>query len=423
MVSSFMNFMFKNYIIAILILFISAKVQAEPSNIYPLIEEYHNYSEILPELRYIESLNPDICRIDIIGYSSNEHLPIYALKISHNAIFDEDYDPNLLFCGQHQSEEVLGVEIVLENAERLVLNYKHNDFITDIVNTYELWFVPTVNPEGFRIVSNGLSSTKRKNNTDTNWNGVPEIEDDGVDLNKNYPFNWQYDDISEPDYRYYKGYQACSQTEVQTMMKFFDERKFAAAIFYHSSQTGNQSERIFYPWKWDYEFSPDYYTMHDIAERIADKLPRDYLPGNYEVHNMNNNKKGYARDYIYSRFNTYAFTIETGGNTSEGISIIHPGSEFLNKIKEKHYQAFLEFLKQCREHLFYGYVENYNPDKETKISIVEKPDLSPIIPNSEGYFFRLLPKRNLPYNFIIDKTIHKVYFSDNLRQYEFKLKE
>lgn len=307
-----MNFMRRIIVITALIMLITECIYSVPKNVYPLIDEYHTYSEILPELQYIESLNPDICRIDIIGYSSNEQLPLYALKVSHNAIFDEDYDPDILFCGQHQSEEVLGVEIVLENAKRLVLNYKRNKFITDVIDTYELWFIPTVNPEGLRIVTSGLDNTKRKNNTDTNWNGIFEIDVDGVDLNKNYPFNWHCDEVTEPEYRYFKGYQSCSQLETQAMMNFFDERRFVASVFYHSSQTGNQSERIFYPWQWDYELSPDYYTLQSIAEKVAQKLPRDYLPGNYEVHNLNNNKKGYARDYIYSRFNTFALTIESG---------------------------------------------------------------------------------------------------------------
>ncbi len=413
----------RNIIITAVVVLVSLHLSAAPHNVYPLIDEYHTYSEIHPELQYIESLNPDICKIDIIGYSSNEHLPLYALKISHNAIFDEEYDPDILFCGQYQSEEVLGVEIVLENAERLVLNYKRDKFITDIIDTYELWFVPTVNPEGLRIVTSGTNNRKRKNNTDTNWNGIYEDDIDGVDLNKNYPFNWKQDDVTNPEYRYYKGYQSCSQLETQAMMKLFDERKFVAAVFYHSSQTGNQSERIFYPWQWDYEISPDYYTLQHIAGRISEYLPRDYLPGNYEVHDLNNHKRGYARDYIYSRFNTFAITIETGGNTPEGESIIHPGLEVLNSIKEKHYLAFLEFLRQCNDHLFYGYIENQKPENNTKIRIVEKQGLSPITPGPDGYFFRLLEKRNIPYNFIIDKTIHKVYFSDNSKQYTFKLKE
>ena len=51
--------------------------------------------------------------IDTIGYSSQENIPIIAIKISDNASIKED-EPRVLFVGQVHAEEILGVEIVLD---------------------------------------------------------------------------------------------------------------------------------------------------------------------------------------------------------------------------------------------------------------------------------------------------------------------
>jgi hypothetical protein len=75
----------------------------------------------------------------------------------------------------------------------------------------EIWIVPTYNPEGLNVVHNGLDVSYRKNKHDFSPtgptpNGVfdydPAIGNDidGVDLNRNYDFNWVLGDtFMEPD--------------------------------------------------------------------------------------------------------------------------------------------------------------------------------------------------------------------------------
>ena len=71
----------------------------------------------------------------------------------------------------------------------------------------ELWIIPTYNPEGLRVVHGYFEDgneiqdvTYRKNKRDTNNNNIFDYENgiggdtDGVDLNRNYDFNWIFGD-------------------------------------------------------------------------------------------------------------------------------------------------------------------------------------------------------------------------------------
>ncbi len=84
-------------------------------NAQALDERYHSFLEIesfLDSLTQVYDVNSEF-RVYHLGYSGQEELPIYAVKISDNVEFKED-EPRVLFVGQLHAEEVLGVEAVLE---------------------------------------------------------------------------------------------------------------------------------------------------------------------------------------------------------------------------------------------------------------------------------------------------------------------
>ena len=94
----------KNLLILISILVLS------PINGQGLDERYHSVVEIntlLDSLDQLEELNGWF-RVDTIGFSTQEQIPILAVKISDNVNLKED-EPQVLFVGQVHAEEVLGV--------------------------------------------------------------------------------------------------------------------------------------------------------------------------------------------------------------------------------------------------------------------------------------------------------------------------
>ena len=64
------------------------------------------------------------------------------------------------------------------------------DWITDLVNNYEIWIVPLINPDGYVYDREDPSRFWRKNLRDNNNDNILD-SCDGVDLNRNYPLGWK----------------------------------------------------------------------------------------------------------------------------------------------------------------------------------------------------------------------------------------
>jgi hypothetical protein len=376
---------------------------SQAGNAWPLPDYYHNLNKIWHEIRDLDSKYPDLIHWEILGTTDHDHLPIYAVKLSVNAEVQRDSIPAVLFVGQHHGEEIIGVEIVMNEMNQLLSNFGKDPFITSILENNEVWFVPTVNPEGYNFVSRSYYPTRRKNNTDTNWNGLLDLFEggDGVDLNKSYDFNWENDAGTDPEEYYYKGPTSASEAETVAMQNFFKRERFQYAIMYHSSITGNFGEHIYFPWNWSGQKSPDYNDMKEIALDFAKKLPRDYRQGNYIVHTGSTSPIGFARDYIYANYGTYSYDVECGGINKDGNSIVRPIKPMYDVIIDKHYNAFLEFFKEIQDDTFRGRLldKEGNPVADASIIYPTRHSIyqRAIKTNASGYFFKYLIANDLPF--------------------------
>jgi hypothetical protein len=411
-------------------------------NQYPLDSSYHRPEDILPSLEEITAMNPGLVSWEIIGESSNEKLPIYALRISNPETGIADSKPSVLFHGQHHSEEPIGVELVFYLSRSLLSDYSTDYLITYLVDNYNLWFIPTINPEGFEIVNRGINRLKRKNITDYSFFSSLFWEREsgrdyslwfqdqkGVDLNRNYPFNWENDQDNFPASPYFKGFEPASQNEIRAMIDFSADNHFQLALFYHSSVSGSYSERIFFPWRWGHELSPDYFEMLYLAEYLARYLPRTYEEGQYIVHHYNTSKRGFARDYIYSQHRTMAMLIEVGGNSPYGEGIVNPSNEVLQIIKRNHTKAVLKLLEEYDKNLLIGRVVDKEglalPGKRVEFKGRSSTTVKPIITNDEGYFFCYLPPDTQSYTLTIggNHEFTVIRESEAREEYTFRLSE
>ena len=206
-----------------------------------------------------------------------------------------------------------------------------------IENT-ELWIIPTHNPEGLLTVHGDVIGSEwiqdewyRKNKSDINSNNVfdyvygPGNDSDGVDLNRNYDFNWIFgDDEYELDYGcssnpsyisnydYYRGKHPFSESEIQAIRDFAIEKQFLLSIAYHSSRSGCVSEKVIYPWKWTEDKpSPDFEVADKLGRDIAAFIPTQdgistYLPSG------SISRRGNAHDWFYSQTGCIQYLIEAG---------------------------------------------------------------------------------------------------------------
>ena len=314
----------------------------------PLHERYHTYEEIQEQLEEwndefgdSENIYPGsgiIYHLEELGTSTEDGLPFWAVKLSYNADIDED-EPKFLFLGQCHAEEILGVEITMEMINKFLhpSPQYHLQNMQAILQSSEVWVVPTYNPEGLTVVhgdsvdGNWLQDISyRKNKRDVNLNGIFDFDNtaeagndsDGVDLNRNYNFNWIFGDGAwvedygnyQSHFDYYRGESPFSENETQIIRDFALEKKFMLSIAYHSSRSGNVSEQIIFPWMWNGgKSSPDYPVISSLAMGISNLIPTETGVefSNY-ITVAGVSRKGNAHDWFYTETGCIQFLIEVG---------------------------------------------------------------------------------------------------------------
>lgn len=305
-------------------------------NAFPLDPLYPRHDSLLRDLNTISQGHPGLVKHRIIGFSSAEHLPIYAIELGKGP-------RQILIIGQHHGDEVLGVALSMYTANSMTQNYADDKRIKDLLDDFTLWIVPTINPEGWRMVSSGLTKNKRKNNRDTDQNKKVDITTDGVDLNRNYPVFWDMDGETNTFSSYFKGSAPASESEVQSIISLGRKQRFELAIFYHSSASGALNETIFLP-AVEYPDST-FQALQEHAELYASAVPRDYTKGSYILHRGSTSRVGNARNFFYHSLGVPAMLIEVGGVDRDGKSIIHPPARMLKRIQKRHYAAILKLLE------------------------------------------------------------------------------
>ncbi|MEN6444760.1 MAG: M14 family metallopeptidase [Candidatus Cloacimonas sp.] len=302
---------------------------------YPLDTKYIKFDELNTELDKIVQINPALAEKRIIGFTETENLPIYALQLGN-----KNASEAILVIGQHHGEEVIGINVAFALAETLLNGFPNNEKQKNLLSHYQIWIIPTLNPEGFRIVSSGMLRTKRKNNRDTNRNNKLDLRTDGVDLNRNYPIFWDMDSETDINSPYYKGSEPASENEIKAIIELAQQHNYILAIFLHSSISGASSEKIYLPARGN--DSVLFKKTLALANTYANATPKDYWNGNYEVFDGPTSEVGNARNFFFYRMKTPAFLVEIGGKNKRGLSIIHPANKKLTTIVDKNVNALLK---------------------------------------------------------------------------------
>ena len=302
-------------------------------NAYALPSWYHTYDEITTELFQLEAQYPTLAKVYNIGHTQNDNMPIYAMKISDNVELEET-EPAVLFIGQVHAEEVLGVQVTMSNINEILANRlmsPYNFWIAQL----EMWFIPTLNPEGHKVVTDGLDLTYRKNKRDTNNNGIfdysPNVgyDIDGVDINRNFAFNWCHGDTlwqpgTQEQYDYYRGEAPMSESEVQALAAFAKVQKPVYAIIWHSSRNPNSGlfEKLFYPVNYlGVRPAPDLALSAQIGTGVAGQIIKEDGTGPY-VALAAEGRKGGTNDWLYQQLGTIALVIECGTNNLQPDSLL-----------------------------------------------------------------------------------------------------
>jgi len=291
--------------------------------------EYTRYADALQTMTDLAASNPLICKLDTMGYSTRDSIPMLRLKISDYVDIDED-EPAVFYCGGVHADEVLGVEVVMNFMQDIVRLYNMEDpDITGYVHNLEIYCVPFINPEGHLEVESG-NTIWRKNKCDNDNNGIFDIHD-GVDNNRNYDFGWSIDNgvgSTTPESLMYKGTAPFTQTENTAMADFAWRYRPVVALDYHSPTYGRPNV-AYYPWYWygnvgGHGMSPDEPLMQSICQSytsLITAIPDDSGNGTYTARRALVNK-GDFKTYFYGIFGTAAFSVEVSDTTIQDPALL-----------------------------------------------------------------------------------------------------
>lgn len=256
---------------------------------------YYTYQEAMDRLDSLHTAFPQIVGQKINIGCSWEQREIWAIKVSDNPEINET-EPAVLYSGVIHAREPIGASICIDLIRYLCQHYNEPE-IKFIVDNCELWFTPILNPDGYVYNETYLGGLWRKNR---------RPEPGQVDLNRNFPFKWGYDNCGSspnPVSEIYRGPNAASEPETQALIQFCQNHKFYATITYHSY--GND---ILFPFGYDLIMPADSLRFFEMAESLS--LVNHYRYGTpWQILYLVN---GSAEDWLYGTNKTLNFVFEVG---------------------------------------------------------------------------------------------------------------
>jgi murein tripeptide amidase MpaA len=291
----------------------SAVPGAEEGDINPLDfpssdSAYHNYAEMMAVVNQVVADHPAIAQRFDIG-TSYEGRQLVAVKISDNVGVDEN-EPEILFNAQQHAREHLTVEMAIYLLNLFTDSYGSDGRVTNIVNSREIWIVPSVNPDGSEYdIATGSYRSWRKNRQPNS--GSSYI---GTDLNRNWAYQWGCcgGSSGSTSSETYRGPYAFSAPETQRLRDFVNSRvvggvqQIKANIDFHT-----YSELVLWPFGYTYSDTTTGMTadQHNTFATIGNQMAatNGYTP---EQSSDLYIADGTSIDWMWGAHGVWAYTFE-----------------------------------------------------------------------------------------------------------------
>lgn len=269
------------------------------------------YQEMLDHLDEMYNQFPNLITIKAPIDPTNttiEGRPVFYVKISDNPTVNEP-EPQMLYTAIHHAREPVSMHQLIFYMWYLLENYAANPLVQQIVNSTELYFIPCLNPDGYLEneltdpTGGGMWRKNRRDNLDGTF---------GVDLNRNYGFNWGFDNNgSSPSGidETYRGTGPFSEPETDMVRNFVNAHNFKIALNYHTF--GNL---LIYPWGYIQNlYTPDSALFVNYGSMLTEQNGYTFGTANQTVGYVVN---GSSDDWMYGEQSAkpkiFAMTPEVG---------------------------------------------------------------------------------------------------------------
>jgi hypothetical protein len=300
---------------------VSQRLQREAASGYTVFRSYSEPGGIKDELVAISRQYPQLTKLVRIGRSVRGQ-DILAVKVTKGARNVADGKrPSVLYSSTQHAREWITPEMNRRLLRWFLERYPADPTVRRVLDNTELWFVPVANPDGYDYTFTEGNRLWRKNLRDNNGDGVITGLD-GVDLNRNFPTRWGYDNEgSSPSWgsETYRGPAPRSEPETRALDGLMRRVRFEFQINYHSA-----AELLLYGVGWQVATpTPDDLLYETLAGDDAHPAIPGYDPDiSAELYTTN----GETTEHAHTRYGTLAFTPEM--STCETASAVDPDDEF-----------------------------------------------------------------------------------------------
>ncbi len=263
---------------------------------------YYTFPEIESVLDQLTAAYPQFVSPKTSIGQTIEGRDIWMVRVSDNPGVNEN-EPEVRIDAMHHAREPQGMQTTIYFLCYLLEEYGNDPIATYLLDERDLYVLPCVNPDGYeynRSQSPGGGGLWRKNRRD-NGGGVF-----GVDLNRNYSFQWGGSGSSgSTSSQTYRGTAPGSEPEIAALMQFISSHSFATALSVHT-----YSDLWLAPWGYDTIYPPDWAEIQEIGDLAAEENGYPHGPASLILYVAD----GVTFDYDYGVHGTYSWTPEIGSS-------------------------------------------------------------------------------------------------------------
>ncbi|MGR8011211.1 M14 family zinc carboxypeptidase [Streptomyces hypolithicus] len=255
---------------------------------------YSGKGNLREEIVRTAQAHPGLTKVVSIG-KTVQGQDILALKLTKGARKTKDgAKPSVLYMSNQHAREWITPEMTRRLMHHYLDRYGKDRRVTKIVDSTELWFLLSANPDGYDWTHDPAGDRLwRKNMRDIDADGK-YTPGDGVDLNRNFAYKWGYDNEGSspnPASATYRGASPMSEPETRVLDRFQKRIGFEYGINYHSA-----AELILYGVGWQVATpTPDDVLYKALAGTPENPAVPGYHPQvSSELYTTNGEADGHA---------------------------------------------------------------------------------------------------------------------------------
>ncbi|MCE7080973.1 M14 family metallopeptidase [Streptomyces sp. ST2-7A] len=306
--------------------------------------QYTSYAQMTATVNSLVSRHPNLMTRQVIG-RSHQGREIIAVKMSNNARVDHNR-PEVLFSHNMHAREHLTTEMALYLMNEFATGYGQDSRITNMMNTREIWIIPTLNPDGkVWDQDSGTFRNWRKNRQPNS--GSTAI---GTDINRNFAYLWGCcgGSSTNPASDTYRGPSAESAPETRVLTNFVRSRviggrqQITAHIDFHT-----YSELILWPFGYTYNDTATGLNQdqHNVFATVGRQMAASngYRPQQSSDLYITD---GSISDWMWGNQRIWSYTFEMYPRTASQGGFYPPGS-VINRETARNREAVLILLENA----------------------------------------------------------------------------